>query len=39
MDSRVTADTSPFVLIFRELGDTFVANALNIVSHRRAIGL
>lgn len=29
--SRVTADTSPFVLIFHELGDTFVANALNIV--------
>ncbi len=28
---RVTADTSPFVLIFHELGDTFVANALNIV--------
>jgi aromatic amino acid transport protein AroP len=27
----VTADTSPFVLIFHELGDTFVANALNIV--------
>ncbi len=26
-----TADTSPFVLIFHELGDTFVANALNIV--------
>ena len=29
--TRVTADTSPFVLIFHELGDTFVANALNIV--------
>lgn len=28
---RVTADTSPFVLIFHELGDSFVANALNIV--------
>ena len=27
--TRVTADTSPFVLIFHELGDTFVANALN----------
>ncbi len=27
----ITADTSPFVLIFHELGDTFVANALNIV--------
>lgn len=29
--TRVTADTSPFVLIFHELGDTFVANALNVV--------
>ncbi len=29
--TRVTADTSPFVLIFHELGDTLVANALNIV--------
>ena len=29
--NQVTADTSPFVLIFHELGDTFVANALNIV--------
>lgn len=29
--TRVTADTSPFVLIFHELGDTFVANVLNIV--------
>jgi len=29
--TRVTADTSPFVLIFHELGDSFVANALNIV--------
>ena len=28
---RVTADTSPFVLIFHELGDSLVANALNIV--------
>ncbi|MGL0645340.1 amino acid permease [Salmonella enterica subsp. enterica] len=28
---RAPADTSPFVLIFHELGDTFVANALNIV--------
>ena len=27
----VTADTSPFVLIFHELGDTLVANALNVV--------
>lgn len=31
MDPRVTADTSPFVLIFHELGDTLVANALNVV--------
>jgi aromatic amino acid transport protein AroP len=29
--TRVTADTSPFVLIFHELGDAFVANALNVV--------
>ncbi len=29
--TRVTADTSPFVLIFHELGDTLVANALNVV--------
>ena len=29
--SRVTADTSPFVFIFHELGDALVANALNIV--------
>lgn len=29
--TRVTADTSPFVLIFHELGDSLVANALNIV--------
>ena len=29
--TRVTADVSPFVLIFHELGDSFVANALNIV--------
>lgn len=29
--TRVTADTSPFVLIFHELGDTVVANALNVV--------
>ncbi|MFG1173731.1 aromatic amino acid transporter AroP [Erwiniaceae bacterium CAU 1747] len=28
---RVTPDTSPFVLIFHELGDALVANALNIV--------
>jgi len=29
--TRVTADTSPFVLIFHELGDALVANALNVV--------
>lgn len=29
--TRVTADVSPFVLIFHELGDTLVANALNVV--------
>jgi len=29
--NRVTADTSPFVLIFHELGDAMVANALNVV--------
>ncbi len=29
--TRVTAETSPFVLIFHELGDAFVANALNVV--------
>ncbi|WP_416821281.1 amino acid permease, partial [Cronobacter sakazakii] len=29
--TRITADTSPFVLIFHELGDSLVANALNIV--------
>ncbi|WP_435955213.1 aromatic amino acid transporter AroP [Dryocola sp. BD626] len=29
--TRVTADTSPFVLIFHELGDSLVANALNVV--------
>jgi len=28
---KVTEDTSPFVLIFHELGDTLVANALNVV--------
>ncbi|TRN47724.1 amino acid permease [Salmonella enterica subsp. enterica] len=28
---KVFGETSPFVLIFHELGDTFVANALNIV--------
>ena len=28
---RITEDTSPFVLIFHELGDAFVANALNVV--------
>src|SRR5699024_6583287 len=31
--TRVTADTSPFVLIFHELGDTFVANALRSEEH------
>ena len=29
--TRVTSDTSPFVLIFHELGDALVANALNVV--------
>jgi len=29
--TRVTEETSPFVLIFHELGDAFVANALNVV--------
>jgi aromatic amino acid transport protein AroP len=29
--TRVGADTSPFVLIFHELGDALVANALNVV--------
>ncbi|MEJ4046395.1 aromatic amino acid transporter AroP [Erwinia sp. SLM-02] len=29
--TRVTPDTSPFVLIFHELGDALVANALNVV--------
>lgn len=29
--SNVTPDTSPFVLIFHELGDALVANALNVV--------
>ncbi|MEJ4046396.1 aromatic amino acid transporter AroP [Erwinia sp. SLM-02] len=29
--TRITEDTSPFVLIFHELGDAFVANALNVV--------
>ncbi len=29
--TRVTEDTSPFVLIFHELGDALVANALNVV--------
>ncbi len=29
--TSVTADTSPFVLIFHELGDALVANALNVV--------
>ncbi|WP_449758109.1 aromatic amino acid transporter AroP [Erwinia persicina] len=29
--TRVTADTSPFVLILHELGDALVANALNVV--------
>ncbi|MGV7090697.1 aromatic amino acid transporter AroP [Siccibacter turicensis] len=29
--TRVDADTSPFVLIFHELGDALVANALNVV--------
>ncbi|MEN5016750.1 aromatic amino acid transporter AroP [Erwinia sp. Eh17-17] len=29
--TRVTANTSPFVLIFHELGDALVANALNVV--------
>lgn len=28
---RISEDTSPFVLIFHELGDAFVANALNVV--------
>ncbi|NIF21247.1 aromatic amino acid transporter AroP [Candidatus Pantoea multigeneris] len=29
--TKVTAETSPFVLIFHELGDGLVANALNVV--------
>ncbi|ORM55750.1 aromatic amino acid transporter AroP [Pantoea conspicua] len=29
--TRVTADVSPFVFIFHELGDAMVANALNVV--------
>ena len=29
--TRVTEETSPFVLIFHELGDALVANALNVV--------
>ncbi|AER33949.1 aromatic amino acid transport protein AroP [Pantoea sp. PA1] len=29
--TRVTAETSPFVFIFHELGDAMVANALNVV--------
>ncbi|WP_455812599.1 aromatic amino acid transporter AroP [Pseudomonas graminis] len=29
--TRVTPDTSPFVLIFHELGDALVANVLNVV--------
>ena len=29
--TKVTEDTSPFVLIFHELGDAVVANALNVV--------
>ncbi|MGX9236728.1 aromatic amino acid transporter AroP [Pantoea ananatis] len=29
--TRVTAETSPFVFIFHELGDAIVANALNVV--------
>jgi len=29
--TRVTSEVSPFVFIFHELGDAFVANALNIV--------
>ncbi len=29
--TRVNADTSPFVLIFHELGDALVANTLNVV--------
>jgi len=29
--TRVTSEVSPFVFIFHELGDSFVANALNIV--------
>jgi len=28
---RISEDTSPFVLIFHELGDGLVANALNVV--------
>jgi len=29
--TRITPDTSPFVLIFHELGDAMVANVLNVV--------
>ncbi|MCR6678573.1 amino acid permease, partial [Escherichia marmotae] len=36
---RVTADTSPFELIFHELGDTFVAYALNIVVMTAALSV